>query len=111
MRVLILLPGLKRSGPVQGAVALAKYINSERCEITVGCLGKITAEYHTVHEDLRAHDIEIEPFDISGWLGLLRINRTRNTIRDFIISNKIDIINSYGIRPDIVNAMVTKNCI
>jgi len=107
IRVMILLPGFKRSGPVLGGIALAKHINKKTCAVVVGCLGKLREEYSPVMNELKEANIAIKAFDMPGWSGLRRMN----VIHNYINEKKINILHSYGIRPDITNSMVSKNCI
>ena len=107
IKILILLPGLRRCGPVLGAVALAKHLDVKQCDISVGCLKKYQTDYHTVIEDLKKHKIRVLIFGISGLIGMLKLN----SVRDFIVRERVDIVNSYGLRPDIVNAIAAKRSI
>lgn len=106
-KVMILVPGLKKGGPVLGAVALAKHLDKTRCDIRIGCLGRRIPAYDPVIDELESTHISIKFFDIPGWTGLLKWRR----VRDYIDMEQIDILNSYGIRPDIVNALADSRCI
>jgi len=106
-KVLILLSGLKKGGPVLGAVALAKYINKNECDVMVGCLGSSIPEYEPVIGELEKLNIGIKLFDIPGWQGFFRWK----IVREYIYKEQIEILHSYGIRPDIVNSMISSHCI
>ncbi len=105
--MLILLPGLKRTGPVLGGVALAKNIDKNKCEIIVGCLGKSCTAYSSVENDLKQSGIRIEWFNMPGWFGLFKMKQVIN----FITNEGIDIVNSYGLRPDLINAKTGTGCV
>ena len=107
IKVLIILPSLRRCGPVLGGVALAKYIKKENCEISIGCLSRFNAEYKPLADDLQSLGINICWFGIPGWLGLLKTDK----VKRFILNNQIDIMHSYGIRPDIISVLSGNRCI
>ena len=69
-KVLLLLPSLKRCGPVLGGVALAKYIKKEHYDIAIGCLSHYNAEYKPLADDLQSMGVQIHWFGAPGWLGL-----------------------------------------
>jgi glycosyltransferase involved in cell wall biosynthesis len=105
LKVLILIPSLRRCGPVLGAVALAKHMNRESLEVTVGYLKKFQ-DPCPVREDLISSGIRIHHFDMPGWMSLYKIGR----IRDYVCGQRIDILHSFGIRPDLINAKMSRIC-
>ena len=107
IKVLILLPGLRRCGPVLGGVALAKQLDRIKCSVIVGHLGKTASEYSAVLDILKKSDIRVESLGLPGWTGLLEMKNTRK----FIEKENIDILTSYGLRPDIVNALTENSCV
>jgi glycosyltransferase involved in cell wall biosynthesis len=97
-RLLILLPSIRRCGPVLGAVALAKHINKEFLDVTVGYLRKFPNQPHPIQEELNHAGIATFFFDMPSWLHLRHMDRVRSYMQD----QRIDILHSYGIRPDLV---------
>ncbi|MDO8505557.1 MAG: glycosyltransferase [bacterium] len=99
VKVLLILPELDRGGPTLGAAALGCYLDSEKYEVTVGSLGTNVSAAKSMIDLLEHAGVQIHYFSIPGWIGLLQLRR----IRSYVVYNHIEIVHSFGIRPDIVN--------
>lgn len=104
IKVLFILPSLKKGGPVSGTIAIVKYIDRKCCDVVVSCLDKVSDRCMPVIRELERSNINIKPFDISGWPGLLRFKK----VGRYVEKESFDIVHSYGIRPDIINFLVSK---
>jgi glycosyltransferase involved in cell wall biosynthesis len=107
LNILILVPALRRKGPVLGAIALAPELSRLGARVTIGRLD--AASELTDAEMQRFSDAEVSitaPLG-KGWLGLKNIL----IIRKQITKLKIDAVISYGLRPDIVNSMLPKRIV
>lgn len=106
-RLLLLIPSFKGTGPILGAVAFAKYVDKEKYDVVIGSLDGLNDNTVTVIEELKRLNIKFKSFKIPGWDGLLKMK----VVHDYIKEEHIDIVQSYTIRPDIVNAFTGTNCI
>jgi glycosyltransferase involved in cell wall biosynthesis len=102
-KILILLTSLRRCGPVLGGVALAKHLDSSQWEVTVGSLADRGPDTETVIDDLNRCGIRFEIFDLPGWIDLIRMGK----IKLYLQRERIELVISYGLRPDIINALMT----
>ena len=107
MKILYLLPSLKKESPISGILALIKYLDRDRCDITVASLDKMPKDNNSIIKELDTLNVKIKPLNIHGWLGLMKTRTARN----FINEGHFDIVHSYGIRPDIISSMVGKKSI
>lgn len=107
IKILYLLPSLRKTSPISGTLALIKYIDHKRCDITVSCLDELPKENNSIVEELNKLNVKIKPLNIPGWHGLLKIK----SVRKFIDAEHFDIVHSYGIRPDIINALAYKKTV
>jgi len=102
LHVLILVPALRRKGPVLGAIALAPELKKRGAEVTIGRLDPQIDLTNAELDRLREAGVRITEALGSGWLGLTKIRK----IGKFVRSIGVDAVISYGIRPDIVNSML-----
>lgn len=107
IKILFLIPSLRKTSPILGLLALIKYIDHDYYGITVSCLDNLSEETDSIAKELSNLNVRIKFFNLPGWFGLLKMY----TVQKFIESEDFDIVHSYGIRPDIINAMINKRCI
>ena len=107
IKVLFLLPSLKKESPVMGTLAIAKNISNHQYDITFACLDKISNNSLFIYEELKHHKINVRFLNMTGWFGLIKFNIAKN----FLKEGMFDIIHSYGIRPDFLNCLLNKNAV
>lgn len=103
-RIALLLPELDRGGPTLGAVALARAFAASSTKVVVYVIGaRETAS--------RAMLLLLEPkiavtfFESSGWQNL---PRAYVRLRQALAHDKMDVLVSFGLRPDILNRCVRR---
>jgi len=102
VRILILTPSRKRTGPVLGAVLWAKHLQMAGFRTTLGCLDGEVGEpremvVQTGSEELRYHN-----FNMTGWHGLRHFKRLKRYVHEM----GFELVISFGLRPDIVNSLL-----
>ena len=107
LNILILVPALRRKGPVLGAIALAPELNRLGARVTIGRLDAASELTEAEMQRLNDADVNISDPLGKGWLGLKNIPKIRRQITKL----KIDAVISYGLRPDIVNSMLPKRIV
>lgn len=103
-RVVLLLPELDRGGPTLGAVALARAFNGSSTEVVMYVIGSRTSASHAMLELLEP-SIAVTFFESSGWRNL---PRAYAQLRQALAHDKIDVLMSFGLRPDILNRCVRR---
>jgi len=104
IKILYLFPSLRKAGPTSGMLALIKYMDRERYDVTVGSLDRLPAGSVSIAPALDELNVRIKPFNIAGWIGLLKGGR----VKRFIEEENFDIVHSCGMRPDIVSSAARK---
>lgn len=108
IKILYLVPSLRKTSPISGTLALIKYIDRDLCDLTVACLDSLPRGTSLVVDELKKINIKIKLLDLPGWFGLLNIKKLKAALK-FIKGERFDVIHSYGIRPDIINSVIKDN--
>lgn len=107
LRVLILVPDLSSSSPIQGAVALAGYLHSRGVDVIVGNLEDRGSGTDFIQNELRSAGVESYCFDMPGWLGTLRFGKLKRYVRDM----EFDVVLSFNFRSDTMNWLLGKSTV
>ena len=102
MKCLVLTPAFKRASPVLGAFLFAKYLHRHDCEPVFAALDADGTDSSLLEEVCRS-GVSFHNFEMSGWIGLRNVGRVQTYVRD----NRINVIVSYCLRPDIVNSYLS----
>ena len=98
---MVLTPSFGRASPVVGALAFARYLHEQGVEVLFASLDTQYLDGRHILGEVRISGVPHACFNVAGWRGLLPyIHRIRGYVRD----RSIDVVVSYLLRPDLVNA-------
>ena len=96
--VVLVVSRIDRTGPVSGAVALAKQLPGLDARVTVASLAPSATWDSAVRQELEQAGVEVASPNLPGWPSVLRSGR----FGAFLQGSQADVVCGYGIRPDIL---------
>ncbi len=107
-RIVLVLPELDRGGPTLGALALTREWVAQSLDVRVVVLGRQSHANTHMRELLDQVGVPVVFLEAPGW-GRLPLALIR--LRACITSQRVDVVMSFGLRPDLLNVCIPKRAL